>query len=166
MFVCMWLTFSSICLSYIWHTVYAIILHVNFSCTTHQHFHFRMCCFQWSWITLSTHKKKKKNWHKHNCAWSAVSGSSSLGCGVANRMLSSVFPAGLLTVTLFPSWQTGAAASPCYPGRETPEKRRWKYVRLQCTGDFLTVKAHCRDLHIISWLMLSAGITCTLLIQN
>lgn len=52
---------------------------------------------------VNTHKHEKNQTctHTHKCV---QSGSSSLGCGVANGMLSSVFPAGHLTVTLFPSW--------------------------------------------------------------
>lgn len=95
----------------------------RFPCTllkynTHQHFRFHMCCFHCPWITLRIHKKTDK----HICAWSAISGSSSLGCGVANRTLSSVFPAGHLTVTLFPSCQTGRQLVPTVQGVK-PYKR-------------------------------------------
>lgn len=105
MFVCMRHTLSSICLSY---TDYTIILHENFLCITDQHtttVHESHCQ-----PTKKVKKKKERkiqrraHMHEHNCAWFALSGSSSLGCGVANRMLSSVFPAGCLTVTLFSSW--------------------------------------------------------------
>lgn len=87
------------------------MIHENFSCIIHRPalwftVHESHCQPKSKYIKK---KKKEKNqrrahMHEHNCAWSTLSGRSSLGCGVTNRMLSSVFPAGCLTVMLFPSW--------------------------------------------------------------
>ena len=91
-----------------------------------------MCLPHQSWITYLTHKKTQRGAHAHrqkkvnvvHCLEAAH-----LAAEFANGMLSSVFPAGRLTVTLFPSRPNrGRMQVPAIVGRETPEERRWKCV--------------------------------------